>query len=392
MRLHAVLCLCHHLRCESYSLSYGAGSDLLRSPAPSFCGWLMNFPVRNFPASFRLDRPEAIPSSLEDTDDSTRKTVQAMCRHIAKAQTDPWFLAIAHNITRSREFADMVSAVFLYCKAAIKFQRDEESVWNLYRKLNAIDFLIEPRALARMLPKAYGDCDEFTMFSLACLKALGVDSEIVTVAVDPERPGYWSHVYGQVILPDGRRMALDCSPAGRFPGWEVPDRDVQRKQAWALDGSPSYAAPAAKDLGLHAYIPRRVAKRGRRGMRGLGDQIGSGEFSGAPETSGATDPSWFERNFDSPLTVDPVTGATSGGGFNWNNLINSLGSIGTKLGTIALTPKGGVVQTDSKGNVIVSNTGLPVSFSSLASGGGGSLLLWGGLAVGLVLILSVAKK
>jgi len=347
----------------------------------------MNFPLQNFPANFRLDQPEQIPSSLEDTDDSTAKTVEAMCRHIARAQTDPWFLAIAHGMTSSPDLADKIAAVFQYCKAAIRFQRDEESVWNLYRKLNAIDFLIEPRALARMLPKAYGDCDEFTMFSLACLKALGVDSEIVTVAVDLERPGYWSHVYGQVILPDGRRMALDCSPAGRYPGWEVPDRDVQRKQAWSLDGSRSYSAPASKDLGLHAYIPRRRANRGRRGM---GDQLGSGE--GGIETSGVTPDSWFAQNFDTPLTIDPVTGATSGGGFNWGSILPNIIKTAGQLGTIAITPKGGVVRTDAQGNVLVSNTGLPASFSSFASGGGGSLLLWGGIALAVVMVLGAAKK
>jgi len=337
----------------------------------------MNFPIQNFPASFRLDRPEQIPSSLEDTDDSTSKTVQAMCRHIARAQSDPWFLAIAHGMTNSPDLADKIAAVFQYCKAAIRFQRDEESVWNLYRKLNAIDFLIEPRALARMLPRAYGDCDEFTMFSLACLKALGVDSEIVTVAVDPERPGYWSHVYGQVILPDGRRMALDCSPAGKFPGWEVPDRDVQRKQAWSLDGSQS-SAYSSKDLGLHAYIPRRRAARGRRGM---------GDDPAAMLDS--------EGNVVGDVTAGYGVSlpSSSSSGFNWNSLISNLTAVGSKLGTIALTPKGGYVATGPNGQTIVSNTGLPGSLSNpLANVGGGSLLLWGGIALAVVVVLGASKR
>lgn len=356
----------------------------------------MNFPLQNFPASFRLDQPEQIPSSLDDTDDSTRKTVEAMCRHIAKAQSDPWFLSIAHGITESSDLADKVSGAFLLCKAAIKFKRDEESAWTLCKKINAIDFLIEPRVQARimqspsilgrkmaMTTRAEGDCDEFTMFSLACLKALGLNSEIVTVAVDPERPGYWSHVYGQVILPDGRRMALDCSPAGKFPGWEVPDRDVQRKQAWALDGSMSYSTPASKDLGLHAYIPRRRANRGRRGV---------GDDTLGMVADPVTPDSWFAANFDTPLSIDPTTGARTGGTFNWNSLLQNLTKVGGNLATIALTPKGAAVRTDANGNLIVSNTGLPASFASLTSGGGSSLLLWGGIALAVLLVAKAASK
>jgi hypothetical protein len=309
-----------------------------------------------------------------------------MCKHIANAQRDPWFLGIAHNITQSKELPDKISSVFLWCKAAIRFQRDEESVWNLYRELNHVDFLIEPAALARMLPRAYGDCDEFTMFSLACLAALGVKGEIVTVACDRERPGFWSHVYGQVVLPDGRRLALDCSPAGKFPGWEVPAADVQRRQVWSLDGNIIYDAPAAsRDLGLHAYIPRPRSRR-----RGMGDQVGSGETTGL-ETSGVTPDSWFAANSDTPLTLPGTTGATSTG-FNWNSLIANLTNVGSKLGTIALTPKGGYVATGPGGQTIVSNTGLPGSFTGFATGGTSNIILWLAIGLGVVLVASKVSK
>ena len=46
-----------------------------------------------------------------------------------------------------------------------------------------VDFLIEPSVLIRMR-KPQGDCDEFTMLSLALLVANGIDCEIVTVACD----------------------------------------------------------------------------------------------------------------------------------------------------------------------------------------------------------------
>src|SRR4051812_44927470 len=153
---------------------------------------------RNFPSGFRPGSPERVASSLSDTDQSTRQTVAEMCRHIAAAQKDPWFLAVARNLTRSRELADIVSAVFHFCKASIRFKQDERSVWELYRETDQVDFLIEPAAMVRMFPNCFGDCDEFTMFSLACLVALGVPCEIVTVAADRGRPGSWSHVYGQV--------------------------------------------------------------------------------------------------------------------------------------------------------------------------------------------------
>ena len=343
--------------------------------APLF--FAMSFPVQNFPQGFRLDQPERIQSSLNDTDASTSATVQAMCKHIANAQKDPWFLAIAHNITRSKELADKISSVFLWCKAAIRFQRDEESVWNLYKELNHVDFLIEPAALARMLPQAYGDCDEFTMFSLACLTALGVKCEIVTVACDRERPGFWSHVYGQVVLPDGRRLALDCSPAGKYPGWEVPAADVQRRQVWNLEGNIVYdAPPASRDLGLQAYIPRP--------RRGVGDINIEGSV---PDPN--ADLSAPSAGIFAPAAYGTPSSST---GFNWNNLISNLTAVGSKLGTIALTPKGGYVATGPGGQTIVSNTGLPGSFSAFATGGTSNLLLWLAIGIGVVFVAKAASK
>ena len=348
--------------------------------------------MQNFPQGFRLDQPERIQSSLNDTDASTSATVQAMCKHIANAQRDPWFLAIAHNLTRSKELADKISSVFLWCKAAIRFQRDEESVWNLYKELNHVDFLIEPAALVRMMPRAYGDCDEFTMFSLACLTALGVPCEIVTVACDRDRPGFWSHVYGQVVLPDGRRLALDCSPAGKYPGWEVPAADVQRRQVWGMDGNIVYDAPAAsRDLGLHAYIPRPRSRR-----RGVGDATDITEAPVTLDASGnivgdVTAGSWVNGTWV-PVGSNIGAAGSSAGGFNLNSFLSNIFSLGGKLGTIALTPKGGYVATGPGGQTIVSNTGVPGSLTAFAAPSGSSLLFWAAAAIGIVLIAKAASK
>ena len=344
--------------------------------------------MQNFPPGFRLDQPERIQSSLNDTDASTAATVQAMVRHIANSQRDPIFLTVAHRLN-APALRDKIWNVFHFCKAAIRFRRDEESVWNLYREKSHIDFLIEPAAhrrmmigpgvIARSVTPSYGDCDEFTMFSLACLVALGVPCEIVTVACDRERPSYWSHVYGQVVLPDGRRLALDCSPAGKYPGWEVPASDVQRRQVWNLDGNIVYdAPPASRDLGLHAYIPRPRSRRGvgdaPAALDAFGNVIGDVTVPAAPETL--------------PFATSP----SSGSGFNWNQLISNLTSVGSKLGTIALTPKGGYVATGPGGQTIVSNTGLPGSFSAFATGGTSNLLLWLAIGIGVVFVAKAASK
>lgn len=352
------------------------------------------FPRENFPAGsgwgglgFRPDLPERVASSLYDSDLSTRQTVELMARHIANAQDDPLFRTVARQVRATwatgSQLLPTVWAVFWFCKHRVRFVTDEEAVFGLFGETDQVDFLIEPRVLLRMRCPA-GDCDEFTMLSLALLVANGIPCEIVTAACDRERPGQWSHVYGQVVLPDGRRMALDCSPAGKWPGWEVPDCDIQRKQIWDLNGNQSDAPEASKDLRMHAY------KR-----RGLGQD----EAPASLDTSGnvvgdVTAGQWMNGSWVPNSQYDPSGGlwtqlsqAQGGGsGFNLNSFFANLFSAGSKIGTVAVAPPGSVIQQPG---FTFSNMGIP---SSIGGIGTGTILLLAVLGIGAVALMSAGRK
>jgi hypothetical protein len=339
------------------------------------------FPPSNFPPGFSPLQPERIQSSFADSDLSTTQTVKRMADHIRAAVKDPVFLGVARAIA-APSIHQLVWNVFMFCKAHIEFRRDERSVFELLGESEQVDLLIEPRVMVRMA-KMFGDCDEFTMFSLALLSACNVPCEIVTLACSPERPGQWSHVYGQVVLPDGKRLALDCSPAGLYPGWEVPEVDVQRKQVWNLQGNPVDAPAAVKDLRMNNYVPRGMGQSGEVPVEGSGlpggPDFSSGETLGGPISFS----DWLAGLQRTPGS----TTGTSGSGFNWNSLISSLATVGNRLGTIALLPRGATVQEPG---LIVSNAGgaLPNSIGGMSMG---SLLLIGVVVIGGMALLSSHK-
>ena len=178
----------------------------------------------------------------------TQQTVVKMCEHIRNAQSDPMLTAAARNITGPcKTPADQLSAVWLWVKHHIKFLHDEVLTRTLFNEGDHFELLISPPVMLRMKTPS-GDCDDFTMLADALACALGFEWGIVTIACDRKRPGEYSHVYGAAWLPNGVMCPLDCSH-GKYPGWEVPARDVQRKTIWN-----SKARVIADDLGQAAMV------------------------------------------------------------------------------------------------------------------------------------------
>jgi len=162
----------------------------------------------------------------------TAQTVQRMREHIALAAGSPIVVdAIASatvGLARNSPPLDIVEAVFAWIKRNVTFQNDPPQD----------ELLIDPRVLLA-LPRGQrkGDCDDFTMLGAAMLATLGFTSRIVTIKADQRDPTRWSHVYLEVELPDGRRMAFDASH-GLEVGWEAPDNyGLQRWGGTMLLGS-----------------------------------------------------------------------------------------------------------------------------------------------------------
>lgn len=162
----------------------------------------------------------------------TAQTVRKMCEHIANAQSDPLVLGIARS---AAQHPDPISSLYWWVKHAVKFRQDDPMIWELFRERDHYELLISPPVLLRMR-RPEGDCDDFTMLLCALLTAAGFETQIVTIECDRTRPNEYSHVYLEVWNDSLQNwMPLDASH-GKFPGWEVPARDIQRKTSWSMDG------------------------------------------------------------------------------------------------------------------------------------------------------------
>ena len=305
----------------------------------------------------RCAQVEAIPSTLTDSERSTRQTVRRMARHIRQALADPRLQRIARDIARRSTCpchgpAQLVWDVWHYLKTAVRFRSDEEAVARLLNGRDEVDFLINPAVLVRMQPPQ-GDCDDLTMLGVTLLTLCGLPCAIETVKANRRRPGEWTHVFARVFLPGGRAVALDAIPAARYPGWEVPAYDVTERCVWNLEGEP-----VRRDTRMHGYRHRGMGQ----------DSTTTLTFPYPADTSSAT-----------------------GSGFDWGSLVTNLTNIGAKLGTIALTPKGAYVTP--QGLVVNNPYALPpVSATANLGGVSGGALILGGIALFAVFAIMAAKK
>jgi hypothetical protein len=174
----------------------------------------------------------------------------------------------------------LAGAAWWWCKVYVKFLHHEFIIRERLGELGHLQGLISPEVLVRM-KRPEGDCAVFSECVAAFLTVFGIPYEFVTVAVNPNEPEIFSHVYLYAVLPDGRRLPLDASH-GEYPGWQVPSSHVSRIQVWDSDGNPVQDQGSRFD-GLHNY--------GLRGMRGFGQVEGvdpsTGESYGPPVDTGS---------------------------------------------------------------------------------------------------------
>ena len=362
---------------------------------------------------------------LSNPDVATAQTVEVMCDQIAKASNDRLVQRAARDaVNRFRGGLLYASAgidpwknqcaqaesVWWWAKHGLKFQHHDGMIAVYFNERDQLQLLISPDLLLRM-GKPRGDCAIYTMLICAMLRCLGIDSEIVTAAVDPSIPDVFSHVYPRAVLQSGRRLVLDASH-GTYPGWEVPAEHTLRKQVWDLSGNPiSDQAPRFK--GLHAYaarpdrpiLPKRLAMlpgiglsgyiRGNRGLgvirggrnRGLGDDITVLNPSLDPTQVPITNPGGVYP-VSTPVQV-------SGPGFNWSGTIGGLLNQWTQIASNVIAPRN-TITTGPQGTSVnlAAGSSLPAGAFALPGAVGGigvGTILIGGVVL-VALFMALGKK
>lgn len=183
-------------------------------------------------------------TEVSDDPDTQVAQVIGMMRGYAKDDTS------SLEIQRDAQAAGSgqpLQDVFDYVRPRIAFTQDEDAARPLTGWLDkfnpgkpVVEVLIRPRDMSVMCERGQGrgDCDDYSMYAAALLRAKGIPVRFVTIAADPEQPQMFSHVY-LAAYPNGQRIPLDVSH-GPCVGWESPVR--YRIQEWDLDScAPSLA-------------------------------------------------------------------------------------------------------------------------------------------------------
>jgi hypothetical protein len=215
-----------------------------------------------------LRRAERVQGSPDDA--GTAKTIAIMCEHIRRSAQDPQVRACAYSAvgqwrggpvfggafdgnTGRDPFTcpqALAESVWWYVKHQCKFVHHGKLIDIWLGEHDQLQLLIAPDLFPGWPGWFEGDCAIYSMLECAFLDVLGIQWELVTLAVDPKQPDVFSHVYPRAVI-DGRRIALDASH-GKYPGWSVPVRDIFRTQVWDGAGEP-VADQASRYDGLHGY-------------------------------------------------------------------------------------------------------------------------------------------
>jgi hypothetical protein len=347
-------------------------------------------------------RPFVMQADVENSDNSTAQTIEQMALLIKESIEDPLTRSVADRACQtwgqgSSDPRSIAWACWWYAKHSIKFVLDGPAARNFVGLPEALELLISPALMLRTR-KMQGDCDDFTMMICALLGCCGLGYEIITVAANPREPGTFSHVYCRAVLPDGSRVPLDATPHGKYPGWQIPSARVSRLQAWDEDGNPVPDQGSNTWDGLHGYTAERGL--GACGDCNDWDEAGNciGYDASAADCGGTVTPA-------SPITLTQPSGGTT-------CLATNAADCPPGTTFIQGTPLPGFTATPTLSTVGATLSPFETALASLLSGGAqiassalkpatpagtvniqtSSLLLYAGLAVAALFVLSVVSK
>lgn len=168
----------------------------------------------------------------EENELSVGRTIERMSQLARADSSDPVVSSIARSLSGGTA-RDYVGRVHHWVRHNVRFVQDVDLAAPLAEVLggeSVSEVLIRPRELVRM-PAPQGDCDDFSMVTLALLHAGGIPASFATVAANPAAPLDYSHVYVVAHLPDGD-VPVDSSHGARA-GWEAPNV-LNRLKRWGV--------------------------------------------------------------------------------------------------------------------------------------------------------------
>lgn len=190
---------------------------------------------------------ERIP---EQPDAQVAATIARMCQYVNEDCTSPLIQRDAREAL-ALDPSNPFEAVHSFVRSRMKFKNDEAITapytWMLERPGAGAndDYFVEMLKRPVDVSEEYrltgekveGDCDDFSMYCSAILRALSgaIRCCFSTVGANEKDPKVFSHVYVSAYI-NGQRVPMDCSH-GQYAGWETLNR-FGKYQEWGMDSSP----------------------------------------------------------------------------------------------------------------------------------------------------------
>jgi hypothetical protein len=342
----------------------------------------------------------------DHSDTATAQTIKEMCRLIRDSASDPYTMAYAKDavwrfgggVSGGLKIGEHVLKFnandprvcawgdFWWTKTHLKFIHHEKLLYSWLNESDQLQLLTKPSDVLKGLLPAEGDCAIYTMMVCSFLTVQNIPWEMVTVKCDPRRPDEYAHIFPRVVLPSGRRVALDASH-GSYPGWEVPQEHRFATQVWDSSGDP---VPDERWSGLHGYMRRGLGQDDGSSVDTIVDPLTGNVYNTSGQLiSGTLAPSTPNQAFGSVPTQ------TSGGGLSpaeiaafgqlANTGLNIVGRVVAPTTTIT-GPGGQQITTPSSSLAALSTSGLTTTLESASPS------LWLLLGAGLLLVLFMGHK
>jgi transglutaminase-like putative cysteine protease len=149
-------------------------------------------------------------------DAGTMDDLNHMARLVGQSIKSPMVIYQARQIAR-------LAGERNYRAQAIGIRDFLRSVWRFVDDPRYDELLRDGEHMLRELNETgfiTGDCDESAVLGAALGEAIGIEAELVALAFDPDQGGNgeYSHVYAQLLTPEGECISLDVTrPAGLVP-------------------------------------------------------------------------------------------------------------------------------------------------------------------------------
>ena len=197
---------------------------------------------RMFHPSFGHEIQVDVGTLSEDPDEQVAQVIGMMLDYSDVDANSPEILHDARQACIQAN-GDCIRGNFDDVKKRIAFIQDEDVSEPFTGWLDGPipEVLVRPVDMRRMA-NPQGDCDCFSMTIRSRLLALGIPTKFCTVAVDPDDPARFSHVYAVADCSNGRcgpnwdgRVALDTSHMPG-PGFEAPNPFGKRAEWPGISG------------------------------------------------------------------------------------------------------------------------------------------------------------